>query len=81
MLVWLLGLPLIAFGLLEDDDVVVLKKNTFDAFISPEKNFITMLEFYAPWCGHCKQFAPVYSEVAKALKELNPERPIRVAKV
>jgi len=81
MLVWLLGLPLIAFGLLEDDDVVVLKKNTFDAFISPEKNFITMLEFYAPWCGHCKQFAPVYSEVAKALKELNPESPIRVAKI
>ena len=82
MLVWLLGLPLLVFGTLEDDDVVVLKKNTFDAFIrkvfsiligyfflvligaqirkidqstktekSPEKNFITMLEFYAPWCG------------------------------
>jgi len=81
MLVWLLGLPLLVFGTLEDDDVVVLKKNTFDAFISPEKNFITMLEFYAPWCGHCKKFAPVYSEVAKALKALNPENPIRVAKI
>ena len=33
MLVWLLGLPLVVFGILEDDDVVVLKKNTFDAFI------------------------------------------------
>ena len=30
---------------------------------------------------HCKKFAPVYSEVAKALKEMNPESPIRVAKV
>ena len=33
MLGWLLGLPLFVYGILEDDDVVVLKKNTFDAFI------------------------------------------------
>ena len=72
----LLGL---ARAWLEDDDVVVLKTDTFDDFIDPERNFISMLEFYAPWCGHCKQFAPLYAEIAKELKARDP--PIRIAKI
>ncbi|XP_019731099.1 protein disulfide-isomerase A4 isoform X1 [Hippocampus comes] len=61
----------------EENGVLVLTDGNFDTFM--EGKDTVLIEFYAPWCGHCKQFAPEYEMIAQTLKENDP--PIPVAKV
>ncbi|XP_016522670.1 protein disulfide-isomerase-like isoform X3 [Poecilia formosa] len=61
----------------EEKDILVLHINNFDRALS--ENEFLLVEFYAPWCGHCKEFEPIYAEVAEKLKE--EEAGIRLAKV
>merc|ERR1719189_346694 len=41
-----------------------LTPETFDSVVDGSKSVFAM--FYAPWCGHCKNFKPEYRKVAAA---------------
>ena len=50
-----------------DNGVLVLDDNSIDQALDTYD--VMMVEFYAPWCGHCKQLAPRYKAAATQLRE------------
>ncbi|KAJ6686674.1 PROTEIN DISULFIDE ISOMERASE-LIKE 2-1 [Salix purpurea] len=47
--------------------VAVLTADNFNDIVLDENKDV-LVEFYAPWCGHCKNLAPTYEKVAAAFK-------------
>ncbi len=46
-------------------DVVALDVTSFDAALAADASAVWMVEFYTPWCGHCKKLAPKWDEASK----------------
>lgn len=47
---------------------VVVGKN-FKQIVTDNDNDV-LIEFYAPWCGHCKKLAPIWDQLAADLKDV-----------
>lgn len=63
----LLALVVCTFALGDSQNVLVLTDATYKDALQQHENI--MIDWYAPWCGHCKKLAPEYDRAADILKE------------
>lgn len=49
-------------------NVVVLTDSNFDSKVL-DSDDVWLVNFYAPWCPHCKNLKPVYEDASRAIKK------------
>jgi protein disulfide-isomerase A6 len=63
---------------LPPSSVVILTSSNFAAEITEDATTDALVEFYAPWCGHCKKLTPEYEKLAAIYRN---EPGVKVAKI
>ncbi|KAK0115723.1 hypothetical protein ONS95_000017 [Cadophora gregata] len=53
----------------KNSKVIQLDGKNYDRLIA-QSNYTSIVEFYAPWCGHCKNLQPAYEKAAANLQGL-----------
>ncbi|KAH9894688.1 thioredoxin-domain-containing protein [Xylariomycetidae sp. FL2044] len=67
---FLSALPTVQAGLyLKSSPVLQVDAKNYDKLIA-KSNHTSIVEFYAPWCGHCQNLKPAYEKAAKNLEGL-----------
>ncbi|CAM0149314.1 unnamed protein product [Urochloa decumbens] len=64
---------------IDETHVVVLTAANFSSFLAATRH--VMVEFYAPWCGHCQALAPDYAAAASRLAAQHSQGHLALAKV
>ncbi|KAK3067044.1 hypothetical protein LTS18_001338, partial [Coniosporium uncinatum] len=65
----LLAFPVEASLYTKNSAVLQVDGKSYDRLIA-KSNYTSIVEFYAPWCGHCKNLKPAYEKAASNLAGL-----------